>query len=298
MVEKFQQTRLIDDLAVTKRFYQSFPDRYDSIVVWTDFNSDLDGAFAFEITTRNDVIGIGDDVFNDAPLWGSPGELESYVFMGNINRYPSSPDLRVSGAGGRPSTLGLLAHEFGHRWLASVRFEDDGRQSDALLGRQQAHWSFFLDSDASFLEGNDIDEESEGRFRTVEAVSRYSALDLYLMGLAPLEEVAPFFFLKDATGIGSTGLINNESSPQSGVSLAGTKRQVLLDDVLRVEGVREPDFETSPKEFRQAWILLYISGARPSSDVISKVESARIAWEAFFRQMTLGRGGVRTIIEQ
>jgi hypothetical protein len=297
LVEKFQQTRLIDDLALTKKFYRSFADRYDSVVVWTDFASDLDGAFAFEITTRNDVTGIGDDVFNDAPLWGSAGELESYVFMGNIDRYPSSPDQRVSGAGGRPSTLGLLAHEFGHRWLASVRFEDDGRRSDALLGRQQAHWSFFLDSDASFLEGNDIAEESEGRFRTIEAVSRYSRLDLYLMGLAPVGEVAPFFFVDDATGIGSTGLINNESSPQSGVTLAGTKHQVLLDDILRTEGVREPDFENSPKEFRQAWILLYRSGARPSNDVINKIESVRIAWEAFFRQMTLGRGGVRTTID-
>jgi hypothetical protein len=297
LVEKFQRTRLIDNLAVTRRFYQSFADRYDSVVVWTDFASDLDGAFAFEITTRNDVMGIGDDVFNDAPLWGSAGELESYVFMGNTDRYPSSPDQRVSGAGGRPSTLGLLAHEFGHRWLASVGFETDGRRSDALLGRQQAHWSFFLDSDASFLEGNDIAEESEGRFRTVETVSRYSRLDLYLMGLAPESEVAPFFFVDDATGIGSTGPINNESAPQSGVSLAGTKRQVLLDDIVRTEGVREPDFENSPKEFRQVWILLYRSGARPSNDVITKIESARIAWETFFRQMTLGRGGVRTTIE-
>ncbi len=282
---------------MTKRFYQSFADRYDSIVVWTDFNSDLDGAFAFEITTRNDVMGIGDEVFNDASFWGSAGELESYVFMGNIERYPSSPDQRVSGAGGRPSTLGLLAHEFGHRWLASVRFEDNGTRSDGLLGRQKAHWSFFLDSDASFLEGNNISEEGDGRFRTFETVSRYSRLDLYLMGLAPVGEVAPFFFVDDARGIGSTSLINNESSPQSGVTLDGTKHQVLLDDVLRVEGVREPDFESSPKEFRQAWILLYRSGARPSSDVINKVESARIAWEAFFRQITLGRGGVRTTIE-
>jgi hypothetical protein len=297
LVEKFQQTRLIDNLALTRRFYQSFADRYDSIVVWTDFNSDLDGAFAFEITTQNDVMGIGDELFNDAPLWGSAGELESYVFMGNVNRYPSSPEARISGAGGRPTTLGLLAHEFGHRWLASVRFEDDGRRSDALLGRQQAHWSFFLDSDASFLEGNDIVEESESRFRTIEAVSRYSALDLYLMGLAPLGEVAPFFFVDDATGIGSTGLVDKESSPQTGVSLSGTKQQVLLDDILKVEGAREPSFETSPKEFRQAWILLYRSGARPSNDLIRQVESVRVAWEAFFRQMTLGRGAVLTTLE-
>ena len=55
--------------------------------------------------------------------------------------------------------------------------------SRALLGRDEAHWSFFFASDASVMEGNDIEDLGGGVFRTVGAVSRYSALDQYAMGL-------------------------------------------------------------------------------------------------------------------
>ena len=48
-----------------------------------------------------------------------------------------------------------------------------------------AHWSFFMDSDASVMEGNDIEDLGGGSFRTVDAVRRYSRLDQYAMGLIP-----------------------------------------------------------------------------------------------------------------
>ena len=295
LAEKFQRGRLIDDVGAVRRLYQTLPDNYDSIVIWTDFGSDLDGAFAFEITVQNKVEGIGDDLFDDSSRWGSAGRLESFLFMGNINRYPPTPDQRVQGAGGRPTTLGLLAHEFGHRWLARVRFDHDGLASEDLLGRQKAHWSFFLDSDASFLEGNDVVEETEGRFKTVETVARYSPLDLYLMGLAPVEEVAPFFVVENGTGLTNVGeQITDETSPQINLTFTGTKRTILLDDILRVEENRRPDFRDSPKAFRQAWVLLYLNGQTPSAELIARLDTIRNAWEPFFRQMTLGRGSIET----
>jgi hypothetical protein len=298
LAEKFQRGRLIDNLGAVQKLYQTLSDNYDSIVMWTDFESDLDGAFAFEITVQNKVEGIGDELFDDSSIWGSSGSLESFLFMGDINRYPPSPERRVTRAGGAPSILGLLAHEFGHRWLARIRFERDGQSSDGLLGRQKAHWSFFLDSDASFLEGNDVIEESEGRFKTVEAVARYSPLDLYLMGLAPLDEVAPFFVVENGSGLTSMGVqVNNESSPQINVNFSGTKRTVLLDDILRVEGARRPTYRNSPKAFRQAWVLLYRSGQTPPAELVARLEAIRIAWEPFFQQMTLGRGNIRTNLQ-
>jgi hypothetical protein len=298
LAEKFQQERLIDSLGAVQKLYQTLADDYDSIVVWTDFESDLDGAFAFEITVQNNVEGIGDELFDDSLLWGSAGRLESFLFMGDINRYPQFPEQRVNRAGGRPTILGLLAHEFGHRWLARVRFDNDGLSSEELLGRQKAHWSFFLDSDASFLEGNDVVEESEGRFKTVEAVARYSSLDLYLMGLAPIAEVAPFFVVENGAGLTGIGVqITNETSPQANVTFTGDKRTVSLDDILRVEGARRPTYRNSPKEFRQAWVLLYRSGQTPPSELIARIETIRNAWEPFLQQMTLGRGTIRTNLQ-
>lgn len=298
LAEKFQRGRLIDNVGAVQKLYQTLADNYDSIIVWTDFESDLDGAFAFEITVHNKVEGIGSNIFDDSSLWGSTGRLESFLFMGNINRYPPDPHQRVNGAGGRPTTLGLLAHEFGHRWLARVRFDHDGRASEELLGRQKAHWSFFLDSDASFLEGNDVIEEAEGRFKTVEAVARYSPLDLYLMGLAPVEEVAPFFVVENGAGLTTIGMqVTNESSPQTNVAFTGTKRTVLLDDILRIEAARRPDFHSSPKSFRQAWVLLHRNGHAPSAELIAQLDTIRNAWRPFFRQMTLGRGSIATSVQ-
>ena len=40
-----------------------------------------------------------------------------------------------------------------------------------------------MDSDASVMEGNDIEDLGGGSFRTVAAVQRYSLLDQYAMGL-------------------------------------------------------------------------------------------------------------------
>ena len=92
----------------------------------------------------------------------------------------------------------MLGQEVGHRWLAFFEFRDHtGERSQALLGRDEAHWSFFFDSDASVMEGNDIEDLGGGSFRTVAAVERYSLLDQYAMGLVPRIEVPPFFYVRE-----------------------------------------------------------------------------------------------------
>lgn len=298
IAERFLDRRVIDNVAAVRRFYQAFPDRFDLLVLWSDFDSDLDDAFAFETTVQNSIGGIGARRFNESSIWGSAGRLQSVVQMGDLRRYPARPELRVNRSGGH-STLSLLAHETAHRWLVTVRFDDRGQPSDELLGRQLAHWSFFVDTDASFLEGNDIEDEGSGRFRTVERLSRYSSVDLYLMGLAPPAEVAPFFFVANASGASPSGeVVDRESGPEVGVTVTGERRDVLLDDIIRVEGARQPNFQSSPKEFRQAFILIYLPGSSPTAEELSRLDAARTAWEAFFREQTLGRASISATLGQ
>ncbi len=298
IAESFRRGRTIDNVQLARTFYGKLTDRYDTLVVWTNFESDLDGAFAFSITTKNDISGIGDPPFDDSAIWGSDGELESFVFMGNVARYPSSPEGRVLGAASGPTTLGLLAHEVAHRWLARARVNLTGVPGDVLLGRQESHWSFFFDSDASFLEGNDIEQEVENRFRTVATVSSYSHLDLYLMGLAPSSEVGPFFVVRDASGSSPMGLeIDNESSPRTNVTITGSRQDVLIDDVVRALGPRSPGVEDSPKTFRHAWVLLTRPAAPPRTEEVAKLENARNAFLRFFEVQTLGRGRLSTMLE-
>ena len=119
--------------------------------------------------------------------------------MDRLGKYPDNPLAKFLGEN---DTVSLLGQESGHRWLAFLEFRDrTGTQSDALLGRDLAHWSLFFDSDASVMEGNDIEELGGGSFRTTAAVRRYSALDQYAMGLLPPAQVPSFFYVESPTNM-------------------------------------------------------------------------------------------------
>jgi hypothetical protein len=177
-----------------------------------------------------------------------------------------------------------MGQECGHRWLAFLEFRDGAATSTELLGRDEAHWSFFFDSDASHMEGNDIDDLGNGVFRTVGTVSRYSALDQYAMGLRAASDVPPMFVVTGVTSGQSA-----EDAPRTGVEIRGTRKDVRIAEVVAAMGARRPDAAGAPKAFRQAFVYL-VSQVRESSDDLNKLERIRAAWEPFFNASTDGRG--------
>jgi hypothetical protein len=235
------------------------------------------------------VHGIGQDIFDVSHSLGSGGRLRSLVMMDALAKYPDDPTARVGGIG-ENTTLSVLGQEVGHRWLAYVDFRDrTGARSDALLGRDLAHWSFFFDSDASVMEGNDIEDQGGGQFRTVDAVKRYSRLDQYLMGLIPASQVPPFFYVENPVSSKA-----RESSPATGVSFTGTRRDVLVDDVIAVMGQRTPSAADSSKVFRQAFIYIVSNGRTLDGGQVGKLDRIRTQWEAFFSQATEARMSANT----
>jgi hypothetical protein len=119
--------------------------------------------------------------------------------MDALSKYPDDPHQKFLGEN---STVTVIGQEFGHRWLAFLEFRDHtSRRSRALLGRDNAHWSFFFDSDGSVLEGNDIVDLGDGRFRTAAAVERYSLLGQYAMGLVDQIQVPPFYYVESPTNV-------------------------------------------------------------------------------------------------
>ena len=80
-----------------------------------------------------------------------------------------------------------------------------------------------MDSDASVMEGNDIQDLGGGSFRTVGTVSRYSPLDQYAMGLRTEAEVPAFFYVDSPTNV-SNGA-KSDSAPRTGVTFSGTRAQ-------------------------------------------------------------------------
>lgn len=284
--ERFAAGSEADMVVAAQRFYRSHPDIYDQLVFWGDTALIPQGeAFAQEFLVANDVRGIGLSLGGDPRAFGSAGRLQSIVNMDRMGKYPASPTDKFLGEN---TLMSLLGQESGHRWLTFVEFLDaDRRVSRELLGRQEAHWSFFMDSDASVMEGNDIEALGGGAFRTVGAVQRFSRLDQYVMGLVGPELVPPFFYVESPVNVvpGS----DRSSSPRVGVTFAGTRRDVVINDLVSAMGPRMPTAAESPKVWRQAWICLVRRGVTANRADVARIEGWRAAWEAFFLQATEGR---------
>ena len=278
--ERFGLQGEIDTVSIAQKFLQSHPDAYDQVVIWTDAPISFE-YFAFEITIANDIQGIGYPTYEIPPDFGSD-TLSSIVVMGWLGKYSDDTETKVNGP---DTTLSLLGHEVGHRWLASLDFSNHDRErSSELLGRDHAHWSFFFDSDASVMEGNDIDDLGGGAFRTVAAVEGYSPLDQYVMGLREASDVPSFFYVEAPTNTSPPA--RRAGSPEVGVTFNGTRRDVLIEDVIEVEGERVPSAADSPRVQRQAFLYVVRGGRDPNPEHVAKLDRIRQQWETFFHEAT------------
>lgn len=293
--ERFSAGSQLDLVAVAQKFYRSHADVYDQLVIWTDTPLLGRTGFAQETTVANEIRGIGLDIFDISRDFGSGGRLRSMANMDTLGKYPDNPADRVPGA--RPNTtLSVLGQEAGHRWLAFLRFRaPNGVVSDDLLGRGRAHWSFFFDSDASVMEGNDIEDLGGGSFRTVGVVQRYSLLDQYVMGIVSEAEVPPFFYVENPTNM--SAVRQREDAPEVGITFNGTRRVVLIQDVVAALGPRQPTAADSPRVHRQAFVYVVSRGQTTQPADVAKVDRIRREWEQFFREATSGRMRAETRLQ-
>jgi hypothetical protein len=286
--EQFIGSPSLDLVAASRRFYQSHPDDFDQLVFFSDTTVITD-AFAFETTVKNAITGTGLDAIDFSAELGSAGALQSVINMDRISKYSDTPAAKVFG---EASALGILAHETGHRWLARLQFRNVDRvTSDQLLGRQRAHWSFFMDSDGSVMEGNEIEDQGGGAFRTTASTEKYSRLDLYAMGLASEAEVPRWFYV-DAPISG----FDREDGPIAGISLTGTRRDVLIQDVIDAMGPRVPAAADSPRVHRQAYVFVRRPGAVLDPQDLARLGRIREQFGPFFNRATENRMTLRTTL--
>ena len=286
--ELFINSASLNLVAASRRFYQSHPDNFDQLVFWTD-TAVIDDAFAFESTVKNAITGTGLEDFDFSSQLGSAGALQSVVNMDRISKDPDAPATKLFGEN---TTLGILAHETGHRWLTRMMFVDHNREvSDLLLGRQRAHWSFFVDTDGSVMEGNEITDLGGGAFRTASTTEKYSRLDLYAMGLATAAEVPGWFYV-DAP----IAPREREDSPLVGLAFNGTRRDVLIQDVIDALGPRVPAAADSPREHRQAFVFVRRPNAFFDPQDLARLARIREQFGSFFSRATENRMTVRTTL--
>jgi hypothetical protein len=265
---------------IAREFLKTHRDEYDFLVVFSNFDfrmSDAE-AEAFYLRIKNDVRGLGLGLFDRSKLFGSEGNIQGMIDMGNVSKYvmdPEDPNFE--------QTLFILNHEVLHRWGAHVRFKDrDGTVSKALLSTDQSHWNTLFDSGGSVLDGNGWQMKGEGAFTSIAAGKHFGPLDLYLMGLHDRTGVPPMLLIDPSS-------VDASTRPKAGTTLTGTSRWVTIDDIIAAEGARDPDAFTSKKTFRAAFILITRPGTFSGYELYG-LEHVRKGWERIFSILTKGLG--------
>jgi hypothetical protein len=249
-----------------------------------DFSYDNGLGIAHSFNIRNDIGGIGLPLFDRGAVYGSPSQLATIITMGNQQEWPDDPQQNMAGLF---SAVAIVCHELGHRWLSYIHFAADDTIKDELLGRDNSHWSFLVDtrtnsegSFSSLMEGNAWRENGNNAFATMEsAANNFSPLDQYLMGLRAAENVGPIRYLAADDDLAA---ILHDKSPFTGFPVNATAKTVTISQIAASEGVRVPDAASAPKAFRVAFILLTPQGSPASNATIRKMDKYRDALVRYF----------------
>ena len=271
---------------VAKEFFRTHQDRYDFLVIFTTFEFETGDALATHLGVQNQVKGIGMPIFDNTAFFGSKGKLQGYIDMAALNRYVTNPF-----DAGFDTVLQVFAHEFMHQWGSKVKYRNGaGELSGAMLGKDDSHWSFLLNSGASVQNGNQWRDNANGTFTSGAGNHFLSPLDLYLMGMYKKEEVPPFFLIENPD-------VDHKRVPQNDVTISGIRRDISVDDVIAAEGSRLPAAKDAQKEFRLGFALLSRPGVEATDAQIAAVNNIRRAIATRMGILTGGRALVHSYLE-
>ncbi|MCC7382797.1 MAG: hypothetical protein IT384_13255 [Deltaproteobacteria bacterium] len=293
-------------------FFQSHPDRFDAIFVFTSIPLNLLTRTQQGFPVKRAALGIGRDNGFDFSARFCTTRLRQAVKMSDIDVFDADPDGRYTGILLFPLTgIQLMGHEFGHQWMASIKFQrTDGIDHCAVRGYEPTgdpmpgscdgypetdfnqHWSYYFNS-GSLMYGSQIQDLGGGQFRLTNPSPKFGELDQYLMGLRDPSEVSPMFLVDvgDLAGAGSASLPLNASGSDT---VSGARVDFTIDDVIRANGPRVPARETC--HWKAAFLLVYDPQAPPTAAQIAKVDTYRRRWEVFYADATDRRGSFDTTL--
>lgn len=235
------RTGLVQDI------YQRFDDDYDFIILLLNEPSIPENLSYYGrlIGVSNSVEGIGLSSYDFSSEYGSSGKLKALIQMTGLEYLKYGPAL----------------HELAHQWanfaLPTHSVSSTGTDLTSFLFG--SHWGFTGGNTRGQLGGfeqNTLVENGQNSYSVSEFGTfanggngvPYNDLELYLMGMLPISEVADFDMFTNITAldiVSSTFNFNAEDrttfTPQS------------LEELL---GQREPSFENSQKDFKVLAIVL------------------------------------------
>ena len=281
-----------------REVYRALPDEFLFVYLFTSFQTGV-GAFFYQ-PEANDVFGIG------MPRYDNNGASprEGFIFMNDWRSFE-----RLYGPGGQALVRGqarsVFNQEAGHRWGAFIEIGPNaGFGSDLALGRDDSHWSYFLHTAGSPMEGNAWRENANGSFTTTTGYNnwRFSDLDLYLMGLLAPHEVTPTFAIQNPEIGDRRDLtdrpLNRASPPQiiAPITIRGRRVEVNIEDVQVRNGLRDPAAEHSPRRWRAVFVMLAGRTSGLSDDELERFEGMVDDYAAGFREGTGDRGELDYIL--
>jgi hypothetical protein len=224
----------VDMERASRRFYEYFEDDYDFLVVRSALPL-ANGLNGTNFKVKNEVDGIGLDLFDDTEEFGSAGRLQGTTFI-NFRH------------------IGPLVHEIAHNWANYL----DVFEADAF----GFHWGF---TDVQGVLGGyatSFELLGTNRYGVPENAlnsfwgGRYSLLELYLMGLVPAADVPPHQVLGQSRIVG-----RDEDAGQLVVS--GSLETLTIAEILEIEGERLPNFQESQKSFRMGTVVISAAPLTP-----------------------------------
>ena len=271
----------VDWVAAYQKFRLTHRDDYDFVTFWSDFEVRCEcGAFYCGLVNAAKGINWSACISQGRSGWGSK-RLQAFMYF-----------IRDDDA--------ALLQEVGHHWGAYTGFKykkSDKRVSyDICLGHQPGHWSSYLDDDASPMDydeselklpsGISVDwiDNRDGTFtarRVGQGQYRFSELDLYLMGLMTPGQVSEFFFIKNPK--------------PAGKNVRGTRLGLNIDNIVLANGKRTPTAASSPKLFRNAYILLTKNAGKVNA-FARKIDLVRKRYQTAFAAATGNRARVITTL--
>jgi hypothetical protein len=288
----------LDVASVARAFYRTHGDDYDQLIVWLSTGlTDWLGSptsLAACWPTRNPVAGLGLDVVDLNALLGLPPHVQAVLTMNGLQKYPGNLTTEVVGL---PYyvTEDVLAHEFGHEWLAYCKVETPSGPSNALLGRALQHWSFFFDSDGSVMEGPDWVKQGPDTFSSLPPIARYGPLDQYLMGVRGANEIDSLIVISDTATFYPPDPLGPKvpySDPNANLTAHGPYNAYTIGDVQAANGVRVPDVTQAPHALRVAFALVVPRGTDATSGDLAKLDMIRTAFPDTVQSYTGGRMSV------
>lgn len=266
----------IDSIRVIRKFYETHPDVYDFIVIYSAIPTNTQAGSG--LTVKNGIRGNGSFFpdLDETAKYGSKGKLLGQIFI--------PPSLGLDASGGI-DLLGTLVHEVSHHWIMfigdiagckdnpNLSIKCTKTPSGFRVSQDGGHWSSNVDT--FVIENGVVFKHPNGGLAwqmdpvgycagvpTTGSSVRFNDIDLYLMGFISPNEAKPIYWYD----------LDNVFNEKLGGRKC-TRHILTAQDIITMEGPRQPAYPATQRDFKIGFILLTAPKQSVTQQQISRMNN-------------------------